>query len=285
MTARSLSSAWLLAAAPLLAAALLAGCRATDALRADHAAQAGRHVARYADSTGAPFSYFQYLPPDYDERGSARFPLLVFLHGRGESGDGGARELRHVLAHGPPRLIDEGRWPDGRPFIVLSPQLSAEAPIWPVDEIEAFLDYAARRYRVDPHRIYLTGLSLGGHATWMYAAARPERLAAVAPVSGNGRLAERTARAPYCTLGALPVWAFHGAQDAVVEPEGSILPVRRIRTCTPEATARLTLYPTAGHDAWTATYDLTGRDSTVAAEHDPFDRDLYRWMLQHRAER
>jgi predicted peptidase len=245
--------------------------------------RAGEQVARTLNKTDAPYGYHQYLPPDYGDDGASH-PLLVFLHGSGERGDGTAR-LDRVLRHGPPRVIRAGEWPATRPLIVLSPQLDTTQGAWSVEHVDAFIDHAVETYDVDTSRIYLTGLSLGGHGTWAYAAAHPDRLAAAAPVCGDGQRVEAQ-RGGYCDLAGLPLWAFHGANDPVVDPDGSIVPVQRLKACTPpsEPAPRLTLFPGVGHDSWSLVYDGSGRRAPQADAHTAFDQSLYDWLLRHSRE-
>lgn len=179
-----------------------------------HAGEAGRQISLLLDKTETPFGYHQYLPPTYGTDFLRAFPLLVFLHGSWERGDGTGL-LSQVLRHGPPRVIQAGEWPSSRPFVVLSSQLDTTQAAWPVEKIDAFIDHAVDTYRVAPSRIYLTGLSLGGHGTWTYAAAHSDRLAAIAPVCGDGTLIKEQGNS-YCALSSLPLWTFHGGDDPVV---------------------------------------------------------------------
>ena len=191
------------------------------------------------------------LDPAKRDRG-ARWPLMMFLHGSGERGS----DIARVKLHGPPKLADR----DPRfPFILVSPLLPAEED-WDIAKLARILAHLQRTLPVDPERIYLTGLSRGGHATWRWAAAEPARFAAIAPVAGRGDPATA------CALKDLPVWAFHGDRDDVVIPEGSFAMARAIRACGGRA-SRLTIYPDLGHNAWDPAYD---------------DPALYLWLLAQR---
>ena len=111
------------------------------------------------------------------------------------------------------------------------------------------MDHVAGKYKVDKQRMYLTGLSMGGYGTWTLAAAYPRVFAAAVPICGGGdpKKAEQ--------LVHLPIWAFHGAKDSVVPPSRSETMVEAIKTAGGK-NVKLTIYPDAGHDSWTQTYDI-----------------------------
>lgn len=182
-------------------------------------------------------NYLLYLPKEYDQRES--WPLLLFLHGSGERGD----DLELVKKHGPPKQIAAGK---DFPMIVVSPQCPSGRR-WEPIELVALLDDLASKYKVDADRVYVTGLSMGGFGTWRLADYATDRIAAIAPICGGGE--KHWAR----QLTDLPVWAFHGAKDTAV-------PLERTQTMVDEieklgGKPKLTIYPDAGHDSWTETYD------------------------------
>lgn len=194
-------------------------------------------------------NYLLYLPKDYEKRES--WPLLLFLHGSGERGD----DLELVKVHGPPKLISQGK---EFPFIVVSPQCPKERR-WEPIELVALLDDLSRNYKVDADRICVTGLSMGGFGSWQLASYAPNRLAAIAPICGGGEKywAKQFAH--------LPVWAFHGAKDTGVPLERSREMVDALKKRGGDP--KLTVYPEAGHDSWTETYDNPA---------------LYDWLLEQR---
>lgn len=197
------------------------------------------------------YAYQLHLPKGYTADATARWPLMVFLHGSGERGS----DLAQVKVHGPPKVADRD---PAFPFVLVSPQLPAEQD-WDTAKLTAILTATLKSLRVDPARIYLTGLSRGGHATWRWAAAEPQRFAAIAPVAGRGEVSSA------CALRSTPLWAFHGDRDDVVIPEGSFAMARAIRACGGQP--RLTIYPDLGHNSWDPAYD---------------DPALYMWLLSHR---
>jgi predicted peptidase len=220
---------------------------------------------------GAPMGYLEYLPPGYGD-GEPR-PLLVFLHGTGEAGDGSEAALAPVGTLGIPQLIAAGGWPDDRSLVVLAPQygtLPANHKCDVGNDLAAFLDFATQHYEVDRSRVYLTGISCGAIGLWDYLAVNGgEVVAAAVPISGHARWAlEKAGCAPLATV---PVWAFHGAKDDTVPlafVEGQI---DQIRACdgAESVETELTVYPDADHDAWSRTYDLSAGN------------DIYAWLLEH----
>ena len=228
---------------------------------------------------GAPLGYLEYFPPGYGD-GEPR-PLLVFLHGGGEAGEGSEATLDLVHKLGIPQMIADGEWPDGpplfpgaHPFVVLAPQYGtaeADSECAIADDIAAFLDFAIDHYEVDSARVYLTGISCGAIGIWDYLAAHGDDVVAAAvPISGHAEWAlEEAGCAP---LAEVPVWAFHGGADEIVPVVHIEGPMDQVRSCEgiEPAEMELTVYPDADHiSAIAQTYD-------GSAGHD-----IYAWMLEH----
>lgn len=183
-----------------------------------------------------PLRMWLYLPPGYRASTTA-WPLVIFLHGSGQRG----QVLNDVLAHGPPQLAAAGT---AYPFILCSPQL--EAGRWDVDVLHALLPALATQLRIDSTCITATGLSLGGHGVWAWAARHPQDLAAVAPVCGFGD------PQTVCQGRNVPVRAYHGDNDPVVPLARQQACIDALRACGGAAT--FTVYPGVGHDAWNPAY-------------------------------
>ncbi|MBD3226497.1 MAG: prolyl oligopeptidase family serine peptidase [Caldithrix sp.] len=215
--------------------------------------QQSEHTLQREIKTMVHVDYLLYLPQAYDNS-TKQWPLMLFLHGAGERGD----DLNKVKIHGPPKLIEQGQQ---FPFIIVSPQCPPEQ-WWSVDNLDALLKQMVKDYDVDENRIYVTGLSMGGYGTWNLAFEYPNRFAAIAPICGGGdtKKAHR--------LKHLPVWVFHGAQDKVVPVQQSEDMVKAIKLAGGKA--KLTIYPQAGHDSWTETYNNPA---------------LYEWFLSHTSDK
>jgi predicted peptidase len=204
-----------------------------------------------------PLSYLLALPNEYGQDPSRRWPLLLFLHGRGERGG----DLALIKKYGIPRVVEE--WQD-TPFIIVSPQCP-ETSNWEaeVDTLAVLIDDISACHAVDIRRIYLTGLSMGGRGSWRLSALYPRRFAAIAPICGRipdlpdffDRLA---------ALKQTPIWVFHGAKDPVVPLENSEKIVAALHAMG--GNVRFTVYPEADHDSWTETYA---------------NPELYTWFQQH----
>ncbi len=209
---------------------------------------------------GREYRYQVYVPADYATESA--WPAILFLHGAGERGDDGL--LQTEVGLGPAIR----RAPERFPAIVVFPQAPADS-LWvgvPAEMAIAALDRTVVEFRVDPGRVYLTGLSMGGHGTWYLAYRHPDRFAAVAPICAwvvdppdfrgsvpvvppaNGpplaALADRLANTP--------IWIFHGEMDAVVPVTGSREPAAALEAVS--ADVRYTEYLGLNHDVWDATY-------------------------------
>ena len=197
--------------------------------------------------------YLLFLPESYAQSANQEFPLILFLHGAGERGS----DLDSVKRHGIPKIVETN--PDF-PFIAVSPQCPEDS--WWTSElhtINGLIEEVVEKYQVDTSRIYLTGLSMGGFGTWSLASMYPERFAAIAPVCGGGEV-----RQILRSLVEMPIWTFHGQKDDVIPFSRSEEIVTALKKHG--SSIKFTIYPEAGHDSWTKTYD---------------NPELYKWFLKH----
>jgi len=234
-----------------------AGCASADNASEPLAGQQPQSFEKKIQMT-VKSDYLLYLPDGYSES-KKRWPLILFLHGAGQRGN----DLEKVKVHGIPKLISQ----EGRkfPFIIVSPQCPENGWWTGVSEINtlnALLDDIISRYRVDKDRVYLTGLSMGGFGTWRLAIEYPDRFAAIAPVCGRGETAKA---ARIARIAHLPVWVFHGAKDETVPIVESEIMVEALKKAGGDV--KFTVYPEAGHDSWTETYN---------------NPELYEWFLEHK---
>jgi dienelactone hydrolase len=202
--------------------------------------------------------YLLYLPDGYAEDTQNKWPLIFFLHGAGDCG----KNLQ-ILAKASPYMYIRQKGP--LPAVIAAPLFAekCDQSLLPEAFLEGSLDAILAEYRVDPDRIYLTGLSLGGEATYRLALHRPETFAALAPLCGflmNANAKEMQ------KIKNIPVWAIHGADDTIVKPDWGQQPVNALKEAG--GTVKFTLLPGHDHDVWTDTYS---------------DPAFYDWLLaQHR---
>ena len=197
-------------------------------------------------------NYLLYLPAQYETELDKQWPLILFLHGAGERGE----DVEKVKVHGPPKLVDQGQQ---LAFIIVSPQCP-DGEWWMADVLNRLLDEIIDKHRVDTDRIYLTGLSMGGFGTWNLAIANPGRFAAIAPICGGGNPRK------IWNLRNMPTWVFHGAKDPVVPLSMSEDMVNALQRHNKQV--KFTVYPEAGHDSWTESYD---------------NPELFSWFLEHKS--
>lgn len=223
--------------------------------------------------------YLEHLPSDYDQS-TDHYPVLIFLHGAGERGNG-TSDLSRVKKNGPPKYIENDHpmsfTVDGREqsLIVVSPQLRSDYNSWPGFYVDLVVEHVKKTYRVDKDRIYLTGLSMGGGATWNYVSDKAEyakKIAAIVPVCGHqsynaskvGNIADNN----------VAVWALHGDADSNTPLRYSQDWVNGINNSASSQLAKLTVYSGASHSgAWQRGYK-TGHEY-----HNP---NIYEWLLQQR---
>jgi predicted peptidase len=205
-------------------------------------------------------AYLLFLPRNYDAKSRKRWPLILFLHGAGERGT----DIWKVAKHGPPKHTNEN---PSFPFIVVSPQCP-EGQVWSNYNLLELMNGIISRYRVDPGRVYLTGLSMGGYGTWRLGLTHPEKFAAIAPVCGGGEMitVALSSSGKRSSLRSLAVWAFHGAEDPVVPVTESQRMADAVKKAGVQE-VKLTIYPGIGHDSWTQTYE---------------NPRLYEWLLKHK---
>ena len=216
---------------------------------------------------------YQVYEPDALSTGDA-LPVILFLHGAGESGSDGFAQT--TVGIGP--AIERG--PARFPAVVVFPQASRgygwrafnlAAAIAALDDVEA-------SYAVDRDRVYVTGISMGGYGTWLLALEQPERFAAAVPVCGGLDRASvlRIAALTTASLESLylraarriahiPQWVFHGAADDIIPVEESQVMVAALREAG--ADVRYTEYPRVRHKSWDPAYA---------------EPELMTWMLAQR---
>ena len=181
------------------------------------------------------------------------FPLIIFLHGSGERGNDNIAQLKHIsdLALDPkyrgkyPCYIIAPQCPKGQLWADYRGPIS-KAPTMPTRLLVALIDEIMKEYAVDPSRIYITGVSMGGFGTWDLLARFPDKFAAAIPICGGGD--EQTAP----KIKHIPLWVFHGAKDDIVSPKQSRTMVKALQDAG--GSPGYTEYPDIEHNSWVQAY-------------------------------
>lgn len=229
--------------------------------------------------------FYRYLPADYSSS-TKNYPLILWLHGAGQIGQGTPTDLVKILEWGTPKVINEGNFPssftvnnESFSFIVISPQFNG----WPsADNVAAMINYAKTNYRVDPDRIYLMGISAGGGGVWNYCSAstaNSNTVAAVIPFCGT--TAPTSALANKIAAANLPVWAFHNTNDGTVPVAYSRNWVSYMNAYSPKPSpaARLTEFATRSSDAVIAHESWS---LATLPSYKPEGINIYEWLLQYK---
>ncbi len=246
-----------------------------------------QNVDQYPTTWWGTMTYgLTWLPNDYSTNLSQKYPLIIFLHGVGETGNG-VSGLYTMLNAGLPKTISQGWDPeainpvDGQnyKFIVVSPQASTSVG-WSYqwNSIQYILPDVINRYRVDTTRIYVTGLSAGGNGTWTCLTSGPDaakKFAAAVPI----------ASAPL-PLDSIPLtgsqygvklWQICGDQDAFYNFSTSSTASYNSGTPVPNPSATLTVFPGQGH--WPSVWDTSYDPAWTSNVHN---KNIYQWMLQYK---
>ena len=216
-------------------------------------------AAVYENENGVlPYRYYQ---PQQKIMELKRLPLVIFLHGAGERGNDNEKQLTHVA-----EIFTDPETQEQFPAYVIAPQCAENhrwvEVDWNLTEHDMprniskyagltmdLVDWMIEGLPIDTNRIYITGLSMGGYATWDLIARFPDKFAAAVPVCGGGDVKQAS------KISHIPIWAFHGAKDKVVVPERSRSMVKAIKAAG--GNPKYTEYPKLGHFSWDAAYGET----------------------------
>jgi predicted peptidase len=241
------------------ATAVCAGTLSAASLFAQ-GAEALTAAETFKTSDGETLKYRLHMPEAL--AAGAKVPLILFLHGAGERGDDNARQLKHGVADlirfsqtNGQAVVLAPQCPTGQQWVNVNwNALSHSMPSMPSAPMKLALLLLQEKLAslpVDPSRIYVTGISMGGYGAWDIVQRKPELFAAAIPICGGGdtRLATEIKR--------VPLWVFHGDQDGAVPVSRSRDMVNALKAS--DANVQYREYPGAGHDVWTRTY----ADTTV----------------------
>ncbi len=206
---------------------------------------------------GEPYDYLIVFPTGYHDFTKPK-PLLVYLHDAGDV----AKDVRILDTNSPHVFLGETISVKDFPFVMVCPSTPVHG--WDSKRVITFLDQLLAdhrfRYRLDPDRVYLTGLSMGGFGTFSVACDYPDRFAAIAPLAGGGDPEKAE-----CLL-CVPTWAFHDEGDQVVAYECTSKMIAAMKALGDREVQFTTLHD-VGHNIAPPVYA---------------DPRLYQWLLDHK---
>jgi predicted peptidase len=224
---------------------------------------------------GQYVGFYQWTPSGWSTS-TTKYPVIIFLHGIGERGNG-TTELARVKNVAIPKYLNlktrtmkyyvNGKW---QTFVVLAPQLSKSYGSWQNFYVDEMINYAIKYLKGDPNRIILTGLSLGGGGVWKYAsssATNASKLAAIVPVCGTSGMVSASNIATH----KVATWAFHSINDPRVSYSSTKSAVDKINALRPLYRALIKPYTVASHSIWDMAYDETHKYQTP---------HVFEWMLK-----
>lgn len=236
--------------------------------------------------------FYAYLPNGW-ETTKVKYPTIVWYAGHNGIGDSRTdpKALDRLLLNGIPKLIKNGTWKPGIPFIVLIPQAR-----WKNPSKRDFLSYttdnakfwktALDTFPIDETRMYLLGHSDGGGVAYWITGHGGDKsfFAASIPVSGNAFdfIPAKERKKTVDGMTKTPTWLFHGRGDNFVPVYMSIDLYNDIKEKNARASeTKLTIFPGLGHFCCDEIFE-TRLDTPTEAGFDPFDQSVYEWLIQYR---
>lgn len=249
-------------------------CLALDASRCRGADAWENAITRfeprsYQNAGGEVLRYRLLKPLSALAATTQTYPLILFLHGSGSEGEDNTKQLLNFapeiatdeMMRRYPCYVVAPQLPDGARWVAIKwdDDRGGRAPEKPSRATRLTFELLAalkKEFPIDARRIYVTGLSMGGHGVWDMLWRKPELFAAAVPVCGGGDLSKAR------LFVHVPLWAFHGARDPVVPADRSRGMIAALRKAGGQP--KYTEYPSRGHDAWLPAYR---------------DPQLYEWLF------
>ena len=191
-------------------------------------------------------NYLRFEPANFSE--DKKYPLIIYIHGAGSRGDN-----VDILKN--QSIMQYANDTKDFPFVMFLPQCSANTWFDLFEQLKVFVKTVVELPYVDKENVYLSGVSMGGYASWQMLMSEPDIFRKAVICCGGG-MYWNAARIK------IPVWAFHGTDDRTVFFEESQKMVNAVNHSG--GNAKLTEYKGIGHNCWEKTYS---------------NPEIYKWLI------
>ena len=191
-------------------------------------------------------NYLQFEPTNFSE--DKKYPIIIHFHGAGSRGnDVTILENQSITCY--------AKGEENFPFVMFLPQCSANCWFDVFEQLKAFVETIIELPYVDKDKVFLSGVSMGGYASWQMLMSKPDIFRKAVICCGGGM---------YWNAGRIktPVWAFHGTEDPTVFFEESQKMVNAVNRNG--GNAKLTVYEGVGYNCWEKAYR---------------NPEIYKWLL------
>ncbi len=219
----------------------------------------GMEGKTFVAQSGAQLPYRIYAPDG--EAPADGYAVYMHLHGVGECGEDNVSQTSTGM-----ELVRKIISNKGEEAIVLVPQCPVgsqwvnvpfAAGTYSADEVEMsmyltaakeLLDAVQQEYKVNPGRLYLGGLSMGGYGTWDLLARFPNTFAAAIPVCGGGDPSKAE------NMKEVAIRTYHSADDPIVPVSGTRAMVEALEKVGGNITYRE--FTNLSHSCWSRAFDM-----------------------------
>ena len=191
-------------------------------------------------------NYLRFEPTGFSE--DKKYPIIIHFHGAGSRGD-------NVEILNNQSIMSYANNTENFPFVMFLPQCSANVWFDVFEQLKVFVKTVVELPYVDKENVYLSGVSMGGYASWQMLMSEPDIFRKAVICCGGG-MYWNAARIK------IPVWAFHGTDDRTVFFEESQKMVNAVNHSG--GNAKLTEYKGIGHNCWEKTYS---------------NPEIYKWLI------
>ncbi|UAY51681.1 PKD domain-containing protein [Ferruginibacter albus] len=252
---------------------------------------------KYNSSIGSNIvGYYEYLPAGYQlpQNANKKYPVIFYFHGGSQLGNTNGNNLEKLKAAGIPLVINAGKMPssfisgtDTFSYIIICPMFINQ---YPASDAGLVIDYILKQtstYRIDPGKVYITGFSYGGRATWQYlmsSAANAKKIAAALPLEQFCYPTPDMNTMSNAANAGVALWDLHNSNDQTALPtDCGTTYVNKFNSYNPAIPAKITVscVPSTslcGHVDTTQNYIYNPSLFKLSGT----SMSIYQWFYQYR---